>query len=152
MTAIPTNIPSNSPLKNITEKVIFKTSEHDKIYSAFYSILNKKNIENLSTFENGKDLINAQNFKGIDQLSEENFVELLLSIFSKVQKGLNNNEVVIKCVNDARSKEAKDYLIKLTGKPFGIEIDPKNILGSIKTGFMNKIPFLGDKKEEERFS
>ncbi|MBV0899247.1 MAG: hypothetical protein KTV77_00480 [Wolbachia endosymbiont of Fragariocoptes setiger] len=136
--------------KNINKKVIFKTKEHDRIYSAFYSILQTKNIENFYTFENGKNLINANNFKGTDQLSEENFVELLLSIFSKVyKKDLNSNEIVIKCVNDARNKEAKDCLIKLIGKPFGIAIEPKNILGSIKTGLMNKISFLGGKKEEK---
>ncbi|MFP3030652.1 MAG: hypothetical protein ACEY3M_05670 [Wolbachia sp.] len=111
-------------------------------------------------FENSGKIFNNVNPEDIKLLSEENFLQFLLSVFEKIrEKNLANEEnlkndkikqVVNDCIADIRKTEAKDSLIKLLGWPFGIKIDPKNISSSLMNGVKEKIPFLGkDKKEED---
>uniref|UniRef100_A0A1A9VK68 Uncharacterized protein n=1 Tax=Glossina austeni TaxID=7395 RepID=A0A1A9VK68_GLOAU len=111
------------------------------------------------TFENSKDIFKNVDPEDIKSLSEENFLQFLISVFEKIREknlasgeNLENGEIgkIVKgCVVDIRGTEAKDSLIKLIGLPLGIKIDPKNISGSFMSGLKEKIPFLGGGKEKD---
>ncbi|MFP3035838.1 MAG: hypothetical protein ACEY3A_02285 [Wolbachia sp.] len=132
-------------LKSLKERVPQLQNENEKKIFTF-------------VFENRGKIFNDVNQR-IKSLSEENFLQFLISVFEKIREknlaskeNLENNkikEVVDKCVDDIRSTEAKDSLIKLAGWPLGIKIDPKNISGSLTSGLKDKIPFLGGGKEKD---
>ncbi|WP_410542161.1 hypothetical protein [Wolbachia endosymbiont (group A) of Urophora cardui] len=124
--------------------------------------LQNGNEKKIFTFisKNHEGIFNNINQEDIKLLSEENFCQLLLSVFEKIreknlasEENLKNDKIkqeVAECVADIRGTEAKDSLIKLAGWPLGIKIDPKNISSSFMNGVKEKIPFLGkDKKEED---
>lgn len=124
--------------------------------------LQNGNEKKIFTFisKNHEGIFNNINQEDIKLLSEENFCQLLLSVFEKIreknlasEENLKNEKIkqeVAECVADIRGTEAKDSLIKLAGWPLGIKIDPKNISSSFMNGVKEKIPFLGkDKKEED---
>jgi len=123
--------------------------------------LQNGNEKKIFTFisKNHESIFNNINQEDIKLLSEENFCQLLLSVFEKIrEKNLASEEnfkngkikaVVDDCVADIRGTEAKDSLIKLIGLPLGIKIDPKNISGSFMSGLKEKIPFLGGGKEKD---
>ena len=123
--------------------------------------LQNGNEKKIFTFisKNHESIFNNINQEDIKLLSEENFCQLLLSVFEKSrEKNLASEEnfkngkikaVVDDCVADIRGTEAKDSLIKLIGLPLGIKIDPKNISGSFMSGLKEKIPFLGGGKEKD---
>lgn len=154
--------PSKPPVQAVEKNEIVLKEEHRVIYDDFVKVLQDKAKENqgitnafISVY---KDiLLNNVNPEKIRPLSEENFCEFLLGMLKEVrEKKLAGEEdskvkqVVERYVDDIRSTEAKDSLIKLAGLPFGIKIDPKNISGSFMDGVKEKIPFLGgDKKEED---
>lgn len=122
--------------------------------------LQNENEKKIFTFvlENKGKIFNDINSK-IKSLSEENFLQFLISVFEKIREknlaskeNLENNkikEVINECVDDIRGTEAKDSLIKLAGWPFGIKVDPKNISGSLMSGLKEKVPFLGGGKEKD---
>ncbi|WP_353288891.1 hypothetical protein [Wolbachia endosymbiont (group A) of Pogonocherus hispidulus] len=161
--------PSEPSAQVMEDEVIFK-EEHKAIYDAFIQLLKnkvqpkelKEDDEAVLAFMLSQNQIIFNNVKleDVKLLSEENFCQLLLSVFEKIrEKNLANEEnlkngkikeVVDDCVADIRGTEAKDSLIKLAGWPLGVKVDPKNALGSIKDGLLEKVPFLGkDKKEED---
>ncbi|WP_320157115.1 hypothetical protein [Wolbachia endosymbiont (group A) of Sicus ferrugineus] len=124
--------------------------------------LQNGNEKKIFTFisKNHEGIFNNINQEDIKLLSEENFLQFLLSVFEKIreknlasEENLKNDKIkqeVAECVADIRGTEAKDSFIKLTGWPFGIKIDPKNISSSFMNEVKEKIPFLGkDKKEED---
>lgn len=124
--------------------------------------LQNGNEKKIFTFisKNHEGIFNNINQEDIKLLSEENFLQFLLSVSKKIreknlasEENLENGEikqVVDDCIADIRGIEAKDSFIKLAGWPFGIKIDPKNISSSFMNGVKEKIPFLGkDKKEED---
>ncbi|WP_410530050.1 hypothetical protein [Wolbachia endosymbiont (group A) of Hedychridium roseum] len=124
--------------------------------------LQNGNEKKIFTFisKNHEGIFNNINQEDIKLLNEENFCQLLLSVFEKIreknlasEENLKNDKIkqeVAECVADIRGTEAKDSLIKLAGWPLGIKIDPKNISSSFMNGVKEKIPFLGkDKKEED---
>ncbi|WP_265026348.1 hypothetical protein [Wolbachia endosymbiont (group A) of Bibio marci] len=124
--------------------------------------LQNGNEKKIFTFisKNHEGIFNNINQEDIKLLSEENFCQFLLSVFKEIrEQGLareekfNNDkiqQIITKCVADIRGTEAKDSLIKLLGWPLGVKVDPKNALGSIKDGLLEKVPFFGkDKKEED---
>ncbi|WP_265016640.1 hypothetical protein [Wolbachia endosymbiont (group A) of Andrena dorsata] len=124
--------------------------------------LQNGNEKKIFTFisKNHEGIFNNINQEDIKLLSEENFCQLLLSVFEKIreknlasEENLKNDKIkqeVAECVADIRGTEAKDSLIKLAVWPLGIKIDPKNISSSFMNGVKEKIPFLGkDKKEED---
>ncbi|WP_406831639.1 hypothetical protein [Wolbachia endosymbiont (group A) of Anomoia purmunda] len=124
--------------------------------------LQNRNEKKIFTFisKNHEGIFNNINQEDIKLLSEENFCQLLLSIFEKIrEENLANEEnlkngkiekVVAKCVADIRGTEAKDSFIKLPGWLFGIKVNPKNFFSSFMNGMKEKIPFLSkDKKEED---
>ncbi|MGL9718672.1 MAG: hypothetical protein ACR5K9_08580 [Wolbachia sp.] len=125
------------------------------------SRLQNENEKKIFTFvfENRGKIFNDVNQR-IKPLSEENFLQFLISVFEKIREknlaskeNLENKkikEVVDQCVDDTRSTEAKDSLIKLAGWPLGIKIDPKNISGSLMSGLKEKISFLGGGKEKDK--
>lgn len=157
-------------ISKIQEKLQAKLSEQEtqKLHRDLES-LNKqlKRLQNGNekkiftfVFENREEIFKNINQKDIKLLSEENFCQLLLSVFEKIreknlasEENLKNDKIkqeVAECIADIRGTEAKDSLIKLAGWPFGIKVDPKNISSSIMSGVKEKIPFLGkDKKEED---
>lgn len=122
--------------------------------------LQNENEKKIFTFvlENRGKIFNDVNQK-IKSLSEENFLQFLISVFEKIREknlaskeNLENNkikEVINECVDDIRGTEAKDSLIKLAGWPFGIKVDPKNISGSLMSELKEKVPFLGGGKEKD---
>ncbi|NUX01414.1 hypothetical protein GO685_02710 [Wolbachia endosymbiont of Madathamugadia hiepei] len=122
--------------------------------------LQNKNEKKIFTFvlENRGKIFNDVNQK-IKSLSEENFLQFLISVFEKIREknlaskeNLENSkikEVINECIDDIRGTEAKDSLIKLAGWPFGIKIDPKNVSGSLMSGLKEKVPFLGGGKEKD---
>ncbi|WP_341822817.1 hypothetical protein [Wolbachia endosymbiont (group A) of Clivina fossor] len=123
--------------------------------------LQNGNEKKIFTFisKNHESIFNNINQEDIKLLSEENFCQLLLSVFEKIreknlasEENLKNDKIkqeVAECVADIRGTEAKDSLIKLAGWPLGVKVDPKNALGSIKDGLLEKVPFLGKGKKEE---
>ncbi|KAG8156016.1 hypothetical protein JTE90_028686 [Oedothorax gibbosus] len=124
--------------------------------------LQNGNEKKIFTFisKNHEGIFNNINQEDIKLLSEENFCQLLLSVFEKIRKenlaneeNLKNGKIekaVAECVADIRGTEAKDSLIKLLGWPLGVKVDPKNFFGSFKDGLLEKVPFFGkDKKEED---
>ncbi len=124
--------------------------------------LQNGNEKKIFTFisKNHEGIFNNINQEDIKLLSEENFLQFLLSVFEKIreknlasEENLKNDKIkqeVAECVADIRGTEAKDSFIKLAGWPFGIKIDPKNISSPFMNGVKEKIPFLGkDKKEED---
>ncbi|WP_353270165.1 hypothetical protein [Wolbachia endosymbiont (group A) of Myopa testacea] len=123
--------------------------------------LQNGNEKKIFTFisKNHEGIFNNINQEDIKLLSEENFCQLLLSVFKEIreqglarEEKLNNDkiqQIITKCVADIRGTEAKDSLIKLPGWPLGVKVDPKNALGSIKDGLLEKVPFLGKGKKEE---
>ncbi|MFP3021058.1 hypothetical protein [Wolbachia endosymbiont (group A) of Pogonocherus hispidulus] len=124
--------------------------------------LQNGNEKKIFTFisKNHKGIFNNINQEDIKLLSEENFLQFLLSVSQKIreknlasEENLKNDKIkqeVAECVADIRGTEAKDSLIKLPGWLFGIKVDPKNISSSFMNGVKEKIPFLGkDKKEED---
>lgn len=123
--------------------------------------LQNGNEKKIFTFisKNHEGIFNNINQEDIKLLSEENFCQLLLSVFKEIreqglarEEKLNNDkiqQIITKCVADIRGTEAKDSLIKLAGWPLGVKVDPKNALGSIKDGLLEKVPFLGKGKKEE---
>lgn len=157
-------------ISKIQEKLQAKLSEQEtqKLHRDLES-LNKqlKRLQNGNerkiftfVFENSGKIFNNVNPEDIKLLSEENFLQFLLSVFKEIrEQGLAREEklndgkiqqIITKCVADIRGTEAKDSLIKLLGWPFGIKVDPKNISSSFMNGMKEKIPFLGkDKKEED---
>ncbi len=123
--------------------------------------LQNGNEKKIFTFisKNHESIFNNIN-EDIKPLSEENFLQLLLSVFEKIreenlanEENLKNGKIekaVAKCVADIRGTEAKDSFIKLPGWLFGIKVDPKNFFSSFKDGLLEKVPFFGkDKKEED---
>lgn len=151
---------SKSPIKE--SEIIFK-EEHKAIYDAFMEALQDKaksqespRITNVFISAYEYILLNNVNLEKIRPLSEENFCQFLLSVLKEVrEKKLAGEEdskvkqVVEKCLNDIRGTEAKDSLIKLIGWPLGVKVDPKNVLGSVKDGLLEKVPFLGKGKKED---
>ncbi|MDE5061540.1 hypothetical protein OZD67_05450 [Wolbachia endosymbiont of Drosophila nikananu] len=124
--------------------------------------LNNEDEKKIFTFvfENSGKIFNNVNPEDIKLLSEENFCQLLLSVFEEIRKQglareekLNNDkiqQIITKCVADIRGTEAKHSFIKLPGWPFGIKVDPKNFFSSFMNGMKKKISFLSkDKKEED---
>ncbi|WP_375316294.1 hypothetical protein [Wolbachia endosymbiont (group A) of Colletes cunicularius] len=124
--------------------------------------LQNGNEKKIFTFisKNHEGIFNNINQEDIKLLSEENFLQFLLSVFEKIreknlasEENLKNDKIkqeVAECVADIRGTEAKDSFIKLAEWPFGIKMDPKNISSSFMNGVKEKIPFLGkDKKEED---
>ncbi|MDR2609343.1 MAG: hypothetical protein LBC06_01970 [Rickettsiales bacterium] len=122
--------------------------------------LQNENEKKIFTFvlENRGKIFNDVNQK-IKSLSEENFLQFLISVFEKIREknlaskeNLENNkikEVINECVDDIRGKEAKDSLIKLAGWPFGIKVDPKKtFLALLMSELKEKVPFLGGGKEK----
>ncbi|WP_341812113.1 hypothetical protein [Wolbachia endosymbiont (group A) of Conops quadrifasciatus] len=161
--------PSEPSAQVMEDEVIFK-EEHKAIYDAFIQSLEnrvqseelKEDDETVLAFMLSQNQIIFKNVKleDVKPLSEENFCQLLLSVFKEIreqglarEEKLNNDkiqQIIIKCVADIRGTEAKDSFIKLAGWPFGIKIDPKNISSSFMNWVKEKIPFLGkDKKEED---
>jgi hypothetical protein len=134
-------------LRELNEQLPLLQDPNEKRTFAFMSNHSKKIFDNI-------------NPEDIKTLSKENFCELLLSVYKRIreenladEENLNNGkikQVVDECVGDIRGAEAKESLIKLIGWPLGIKVDPKNISGSIKDGLLEKVPFLGKKKEEEK--
>ncbi|MBS9530689.1 hypothetical protein INQ25_04795 [Wolbachia endosymbiont of Rhagoletis cerasi] len=129
--------------------------------------LQNGNEKKIFTFisKNHEGIFKKINHEDIKLLSEENFSQLLLSVFKEIreqglarEEKLNNDkiqQIITKCVADIRGTEAKDSSIKFVLEMLllligGIKIDPKNISGSFMDGMKEKIPFLGkDKKEED---
>ncbi|WP_341821120.1 hypothetical protein [Wolbachia endosymbiont (group A) of Myopa testacea] len=142
-----------------------ETQELQKNLKSLYERLERLqngNEKKIFTFisKNHEDIFNNINQEDIKLLSEENFCQLLLSVFEKIreknlasEENLKNDKIkqeVAEYVADIRGIEAKDSFIKLAGCPFGIKIDKKNISSSFMNGVKEKIPFLGkDKKEED---
>ncbi|MDR0772963.1 MAG: hypothetical protein LBE46_01305 [Wolbachia pipientis] len=123
--------------------------------------LNNEDEKKIFTFisKNHESIFNNIN-EDIKPLSEENFLQLLFSVFEKIreenlanEENLKNGKIekaVAKCVADIRGTEAKDSFIKLPGWLFGIKVNPKNFFSSFMNGMKEKIPFLSkDKKEED---
>ncbi|WP_341819451.1 hypothetical protein [Wolbachia endosymbiont (group A) of Brachyopa scutellaris] len=150
------------------EKKKQKLKEKQKLQSDLKSLkerlprLQDENEKKIFTFisKNHEGIFKNINQEDIKLLSEENFLQFLVSVSKKIKKeNLANEEnlengkikqVVNDCIADIRKTEAKDSLIKLLGWPFGIKVDPKNISSSFMNGVKEKIPFLGkDKKEED---
>ncbi|QOD38643.1 hypothetical protein [Candidatus Wolbachia massiliensis] len=156
-------------IQQIEKKLQEKLSEQEKkelekqksLKEELLVRLRNKNEKKIFTFvlENSEDIFKNVNQKSIKSLSEENFSQLLLSVFREIRKeklasgeNLKSDkiqQIVVKCTDEIRSTEAKDSLIKLIGLPFGIKVDPKNISGSLMNGVKEKIPFLGGNKKEE---
>ncbi|MDR3132338.1 MAG: hypothetical protein LBU02_04580 [Rickettsiales bacterium] len=156
-------------MKKIQEKLQKKLSEEqeqklqDKLQSLGKQLtrLQNENEKKIFTFvlENRGKIFKNVDPEDIKSLSEENFLQFLISVFEKIREknlaskeNLENNkikEVINECVDDIRGTEAKDSLIKLAGWPLGIKIDPKNISGSFMSGLKEKVPFLGGGKEED---
>lgn len=124
--------------------------------------LQNGNEKKIFTFisKNHEGIFNNINQEDIKLLSEENFCQLLLSVFEKIreknlasEENLKNDKIkqeVAECVADIRGTEAKDSFIKLPGWLFGIKVNPKNFFSSFMNGMKEKIPFLSkDKKEED---
>lgn len=151
------------------DEVIFK-EEHKAIYDAFIQSLEnrvqseelKEDDETVLAFILSQNQIIFKNVKleDVKLLSEENFCQLLLSVFKEIrEQGLASEEnlkndkiqqIITKCVTDIRGTEAKDSFIKLAGWPLGVKVDPKNFFSSFKDGLLEKVPFFGkDKKEED---
>lgn len=141
-----------------------ETQELQKNLKSLYERLERLqngNEKKIFTFisKNHEGIFNNINQEDIKLLSEENFCQLLLSVFEKIreknlasEENLKNDKIkqeVAECVADIRGTEAKDSLIKLAGWPLGVKVDPKNALGSIKDGLLEKVPFLGKGKKEE---
>ncbi|WP_264339009.1 hypothetical protein [Wolbachia endosymbiont (group A) of Cheilosia soror] len=154
--------------KQEIEKKKQKLKEKQKLQSDLKSLkerlprLQDENEKKIFTFisKNHEGIFKNINQEDIKLLSEENFLQFLVSVSKKIKKeNLANEEnlengkikqVVNDCIADIRKTEAKDSLIKLLGWPFGIKVDPKNISSSFMNGVKEKIPFLGkDKKEED---
>ncbi|WP_341823415.1 hypothetical protein [Wolbachia endosymbiont (group A) of Agelastica alni] len=150
------------------EKKKQKLKEKQKLQSDLKSLkerlprLQDENEKKIFTFisKNHEGIFKNINQEDIKLLSEENFLQFLVSVSKKIKKeNLANEEnlengkikqVVNDCIADIRKTEAKDSLIKLLGWPFGIKVDPKNISSSFMNGVKEKIPFLGkDEKEED---
>ncbi|NEV49887.1 hypothetical protein EUZ93_05475 [Wolbachia pipientis] len=160
---------SKPPAQAMEESKIVLKEEHKAIYDDFIQLLrNKAQSKELGEddkavlafmLDQNQTIFKIVNPEDIKLLSEENFCQLLLSVFEKIrEKNLASEEnfkngkikaVVDDCVADIRGTEAKDSLIKLIGLPFRIKIDPKNISGSFMNGLKEKIPFLGGGKKEE---
>lgn len=157
----------NSIILELNEKE-FSKEEEQKLQSDLKSLrerlprLQDENEKKIFTFvfENSGKIFNNVNPEDIKSLSEENFLQLLLSVFEEIRKenlaneeNLKNGKIekaVAKYVADIRGTEAKDSLIKLLGWPLGVKVDPKNFFGSFKDGLLEKVPFFGkDKKEED---
>ncbi|MGL9731324.1 MAG: hypothetical protein ACR5KX_00530 [Wolbachia sp.] len=123
--------------------------------------LQNENEKKIFTFVlgNSKDIFKNVDPEDIKSLSEENFLQFLISVFEKIREknlvskeNLENSkirEVIDECIDDICGTEAKDSLIKLAGWPFGIKLDPKNISGSLMSGLKEKVPFLGGGKEKD---
>lgn len=123
--------------------------------------LQNGNEKKIFTFisKNHEGIFNNINQEDIKLLSEENFCQLLLSVFEKIreenlanEENLKNGKIekaVAKCVADIRGTEAKDSFIKLPGWLFGIKVNPKNFFSSFMNGMKEKIPFLSKDKKEE---
>src|SRR6266576_1707670 len=91
--------------------------------------LQNENEKKIFTFisKNHEGIFNNINQEDIKLLSEENFCQLLLSVFEKIreknlasEENLKNDKIkqeVDDCVADIRGTEAKDSLIKLAGWP-----------------------------------
>ncbi|WP_225537304.1 hypothetical protein [Wolbachia endosymbiont of Mansonella perstans] len=155
-------------MEEIAKKLQEKFSEQEKekleeqksLKEEQLARLQNENEKKIFTFvlENRGKIFNDVNQK-IKSLSEENFLQFLISVFEKIREknlasegNLENSkikEVVDEFVGDIRGKEAKDSLIKLAGWPLGIKVDPENISGSFMSGLREKIPFLGGGKEED---
>lgn len=156
-------------IKEIAKKLQEKLSKEQeqkllgnlKLLKERVSRLQNENEKKIFTFvfENRGEIFNDVNQR-IKPLSEENFLQFLISVFEKIREknlaskeNLENGEIgkiVKECVDNIRSTEAKDSLIKLAGWPLGIKIDPKNISGSLMSGLKEKIPFLGGGKEKDK--
>ncbi|MFP3015908.1 MAG: hypothetical protein ACEY3B_06530 [Wolbachia sp.] len=123
--------------------------------------LQNGNEKKIFTFisKNHEGIFNNINQEDIKLLSEENFCQLLLSVFEKIreenlanEENLKNGKIekaVAKCVADIRGTEVKDSFIKLPGWLFGIKVNPKNFFSSFMNGMKEKIPFLSKDKKEE---
>lgn len=150
--------------KKTIQQEVFK-EEHKRIYDAFLGALKSDQLDpsgkKVATFLYGNlnnNILNGVDLKRVNPLSEENFCRFLLAVFKRIkvknlasEKNLENGEIqelVNKCISDARDTERNDLLIQGLGWFVGIKIDPKNIASSVKKGVLNKVPFLGNKEEE----
>ncbi|QKX01672.1 hypothetical protein GOY13_01815 [Wolbachia endosymbiont of Cruorifilaria tuberocauda] len=100
--------------------------------------------------DQGKFVFKNAKLKYIKLLSEESFLQFLLSILERVKKGnlaskenLKNGEVekiIDECMSDICNTEAKDSFVKLIGWLFGINIDPNFflVLSSVDCYFLIK--------------
>ncbi|WCR53785.1 MAG: hypothetical protein PG981_000807 [Wolbachia endosymbiont of Ctenocephalides orientis wCori] len=163
--------PVSQTINNGKEEVL--KEEHQVIYDVFFERMEAyRDWAELETHYPGQKeifafILNEQdsilkniNPKDVNSLSEENFRQLLSSIFKKIRKqnsakkgNLTDDEIsqiIAKCVVDARGTEAKDILVKSGGGLFGIDTDPKDISGSIKRGVLKKLPFGGSKEEDNK--
>ncbi len=160
---------SKSSTQIIKGEVIFE-EKHRVIYDTFIeSLKNKVQSEELKeddkatlTFmlDQNQAIFKNVGPKDIKQLSEENFLQFLLSVLEKIRKKnlankKNSNKdkigkVVNECISDICNTEAKDSLIKFAGRLFGVKIDPKNFFSSFKNGLLfsdkgkkedDKLPF-----------
>ncbi|MCV3769427.1 MAG: hypothetical protein K0T53_01705 [Wolbachia pipientis] len=159
---------SNLLIKSLSQvingKIIFK-DKHRVIYDAFMQSL-KNALQSGKLKENDKTILafmldqNQVLFKNVKLrnmklLSEENFLQFLLSMLEKIRKkklvdreNLRNNEIekiINECISDIYNTEAKDSLISFIGRLFGIKVNPKNIFGSLKKELL---PFFSKSKEE----
>ncbi|MGL9758378.1 MAG: hypothetical protein ACR5LA_06070 [Wolbachia sp.] len=161
--------PSEPSTQVVEKNEILLKEEHKAIYDAFIQLLrNKAQSKELREddkavlafmLDQNQTIFKNVNLEDIKPLSEENFCQLLFSVFKEIreqdlarEEKLNNDkiqQIITKCVTDIRGTEAKDSLIKLAGWPFGIKIDPKNFFSSFKDGLLEKVPFLGKGKKEE---
>ncbi|MGL9681478.1 MAG: hypothetical protein ACR5K2_00385 [Wolbachia sp.] len=147
--------------KKLSEEQKQKLLGDLKLLKEWIPRLQNENEKKIFTFilENSKDIFKNVDQEDIKSLSEENFLQFLISVFSKIREknlaskeNLENNkirEVIDECVDDICGTEAKDSLIKLAGWPFGIKLDPKNISCSLMSGLKEKVPFLGKGKEKD---
>ncbi|MDR1140038.1 MAG: hypothetical protein LBJ80_03455 [Rickettsiales bacterium] len=147
--------------KKLSEEQKQKLLDNRKSLEELVPRLQNENEKKIFTFafENSKDIFKNVDPEDIKSLSEENFLQFLISVFEKIREknlaskeNLENGEIgkiVKECVDNIRSTEAKDSLIKLAGWPLGIKVDPKNISGSFMSGLKEKVPFLGGGKEKD---
>lgn len=154
---------SQKKTDNLVDKKVTLKKKHQEIWNIFLEILHEKFSEDKATISflhNQDNIFNIINSEDVKPLSKENFYQLLLSVLQGIkeqnlidekdpEKSVKIQQLVTKCVEDARSEEVQDSFKKLPGVLLGVKIDPKNFFSSLKSGMLKKIPFLGNKEEEK---